>query len=311
MSKVEQIKQEQKKLQKSRTLNDPLDTYFAEKISILFAKLFYKLGFHPNVVTVFSMIVGVSGGALLAFHNLVLNIVGVILIILSGIFDCADGQVARLSGKGGFYGRCFDGFGDGLVYFAIYVGISVRLMSENIPFTDTPWSFWIWFISVPVGIYFHAAQARTADYYKQIWMYLTNNSHSEFSTSEGVKKQIDSLESKGLKHFICNSYLSYTKSQERMTPRFQELRRKIDANGGVIPEKVTEIWRKNSKFSIGLTNLLVFNFRTYLLFILLFCGVTFWIFPVNILVLEVIRIYLLVKYERLAKKCLKEGFDEI
>ena len=96
-----------------------------------------------------------------------------------------------------------------------------------------------------------------------------------------------------------------------MTPRFQELRRKIDANGGAIPEKVTEIWRKNSKFSIGLTNLLVFNFRTYLLFILLFCGVTFWIFPINRLVLEVIRIYLLVKYERLAKKCLKEGFNEI
>ena len=311
MSKTEQIKQEQKSLQKSRTLNDPLDTVFTEKVSILFAKLFNKLGFHPNVVTVFSMITGVAGGVMLAFHNLALEITGVCLIILSAIFDCADGQVARMSGKGGFYGRCFDGFGDGLVYFAIYVGISVRLMSENIPFTNTPWSFWIWFVSVPVGIYFHAVQARTADYYKQVWMYLSKNSHSEFSTSESVKKQIDALESHGLKHLICSSYLSYTKSQERMTPNFQKLRQRIDENGGVIPEKVTETWRKNSRFSIGLTNLLVFNFRTYLLFILLFCGVTFWIFPVCVIFLEGIRVFLLVKYERLAKRCLKEGFNEI
>lgn len=311
MSKTKQIKQEQKSLQKSRTLNDPLDTVFTEKVSILFARLFNKLGFHPNLVTVFSMIVGVTGGILLCFHNLVLDIVGVVLIIFSAIFDCADGQVARMSGKGGFYGRCFDGFGDGLVYFAIYVGISVRLMSENIPFTNTPWSFWIWFVSVPVGIYFHAVQAKTADYYKQVWMYLSNNSHSEFSTSDGVKKQIEELHSKGFKHIVCSSYYSYTKSQERMTPNFQKLRQKIDENGGVIPSKITEIWRNNSKFSIGLTNLLVFNFRTYLLFVLLFCGVTFWIFPVNVLILEGVRIYLLVKYERLAKKCLKEGFDEI
>ena len=311
MSKAHEIKEQQKSLQKSRTLNDPLDSIFTEKISILFAKLFNKLGFHPNLVTVFSMIVGIAGGVLLAFHNLALNINGVALIILSAVFDCADGQVARMSGKGGFYGRCFDGFGDGLVYFAIYVGISVRLMSENIPFTNTPWSFWIWFVSVPVGVYFHSAQARTADYYKQVWMYLSNNSHSEFSTSEGVRKQIESLDSRGLKHFICTSYLSYTKAQERMTPQFQKLRHRIEENGGVIPAKVTEIWRQHSRFSIGLTNFLVFNFRTYLLFVLLFCGVTFWIFPVNIIVLEAIRVYLLLKYEHLAKRCLKEGFDEI
>ena len=311
MSKTEQIKQEQKSLQKSRTLNDPLDTVFTEKVSILFAKLFNKLGFHPNLVTVFSMIVGIAGGVMLAFHNLALEITGVALIILSAIFDCADGQVARMSGKGGFYGRCFDGFGDSLVYFAIYVGISVRLMSENIPFTNTPWSFWIWLVSVPVGVYFHAVQARTADYYKQVWMYLSKNSHSEFSTSESVKKQIEELDSRGLKLFICKSYLSYTKAQERMTPNFQKLRRKIQDNGGDIPQKVTDIWRSRSKYSIYLINFLVFNFRTYLLFILLFLGLTFWIFPVCVIVLEAIRIFLLVRYEHLAKRCLREGFDEI
>ena len=311
MTKAKEIHEEQKKLQKSRTLNDPLDTIFTEKVSILFAKLFNKLGFHPNLVTVFSAIVGVAGGVLLAFHDLALTITGVFLIILSAIFDCADGQVARMSGKGGFYGRCFDGFADGLVYFAIYVGVSVRLMSEYIPFTDIQWSFWIWFVSVPVGIYFHSAQARTADYYKQVWMYLSGNSHSEFSTSESVQKQIDEAKLSGFQKFVCKSYLSYTKAQERMTPNFQKLRRRIEQNNNIVPNKVKELWRNNSKFSIGLTNLLVFNFRTYLLFIFIFCGVTFWIFPVNILFLEAIRIFLLVKYERLAKKCLKEGFDEI
>lgn len=317
MSKVQEINQEQRSLQKSRTLDDPIDTYFMEKVSILFAKLFNKLGFHPNVVTVLSMLVGVAGGTLLAFHNWVLNVVGAVLIILSGILDCADGQVARMSGKGGFYGRCFDGFCDGIVYFAIYIGVTVYLMSENIPFTNTPWSFWIWFIAVPAGAYFHAVQARTADYYKQVWMYLSGNSHSEFSTSQSVQKQIDGLRFKGFKYWICKSYLTYTKSQEKMTPSFQKLRRRIEENNNVIPEKVKNLWREKSHLSVGLLNMFCFTFRTLLLFVLFFFGVgfslgiAFWIYPITIVVFEIIRISLLVHYEHLAKQCLKEGFDEI
>lgn len=311
---------ETNKLIKSRNIEDPLDYIFTERVSLLFAKLFYKMGMSANNVTICSLITGVIGAAFLAFpshqHGVFFVwplVVGIFLVILSAVFDCADGQVARMSGHGSLYGRCFDGFADGMVYFAIYVAISIRIMLfDNIPFTTIPWSGWIWIIAVPVGVYFHAYQARTADYHKNMYMYLTGSKHCELSTVEDLKKQFDAMPDRTFfQKLVCNSYLSYTKSQEHMTPRFQELHKKIIENGGVIPEKVTEMWKKGTNSTVWLTNILVFNFRTYVLFILMAFNLTFWIFPINVIVLEALRIFLLVKYERLAKKCVKEGFDEI
>ena len=311
MSKKNKRNNEQLSLQKSRSISDPVDTYFHEKISYPIAKAYNHFGLHPNVATVCSLLTGVAGGVLIAFHNLWMNIPGVILIILSIILDCSDGQIARMSGKGSLYGRCFDGFADSIVYASIYVGISVRCMSDKIPFTDMNWSWWIFLISVPVGFYFHVYQARILDYHKNMYMYLTGNSHSELTTSEALKVQIDELPKHSFKKFVCSSYLSYTKSQERLTPNFQKLHQKIIDNGGVVPEKIKEMWAKNTKYSIVISNIMGVNFRTYLLIVLLFLNYTFWIFPVNIIFLEAIKIFVWVKYEKLAKKCLEEGFDEI
>lgn len=311
MSLHSDLKKEQAVLQKSRSINDPLDTYFTEKISLVIAKIFNHFGWSPNSATVISLLHGVAGAVLLCFNVLWMTIVGVILIFLSAVYDCADGQIARMSGKGSLYGRCFDGFADGVVYVAIYVAVSIRLMSQYIPFTDTKWSFWIFLVSVPIAAYFHSEQARTADYHKNMYMYLTGNSHSEFTNSRSLAKDIDVMPKRSFKKLVCASYLSYTKAQERMTPQFQKLYQKIQDHGGNVPEKLQEFWRNKTRRTIWLSNTLVFNIRTYTLFVLLFLSLEFWIFPFIVLILEPIRIYMLVKYERLAKRATKECFDEI
>lgn len=302
------------KLIKSRNIEDPLDYIFTERVSLLFAKMFYKMGVSANGVTIFSLVTGVIGAAFLAFpYGWIWPLcVGIFLIILSAVFDCADGQVARMSGHGSLFGRCFDGFADGMVYFAIYVAVSIHIMLwDNIPFTDIPWSGWIFFVSVPVGVYFHATQARVADYHKNIYMYLTGSKHCELSTSKDLEKIFIEMPQDFFHKLVCNSYLSYTKSQERMTPNFQKLHQKIIDNGGEVPAKVTEMWKKGTNSTVWLSNLLVFNFRTYTLFILMAFNQAFWIFPVNIIVLEALKRFMLIKYERLAKRCLEEGFNEI
>ena len=52
MSVHSNLKKEQAALQKSRSINDPLDTYFTEKISLVIAKIFNKFGWSPNSATI-------------------------------------------------------------------------------------------------------------------------------------------------------------------------------------------------------------------------------------------------------------------
>ena len=94
-----------------------------------------------------------------------------------------------------------------------------------------------------------------------------------------------------------------------MTPNFQKLHKRILENGGVIPEKVSEMWKKGVNKYVWLSNLLVFNFRTVTLLTLMCFNQAFWIFPVNVVVLEALKYFLLIKHERLAKRCLEEGFN--
>ncbi|MCQ2802974.1 MAG: CDP-alcohol phosphatidyltransferase family protein, partial [Bacilli bacterium] len=306
-NKVEQIKQEKLEMQKCRKINDPLDTYVAERISVFIAKFFIKRNASPNTVTLFSTVLGILGSVCLIFSNIWTTVVGVIVILFSYCFDCADGQVARALHKGSLYGRCFDGFSDGIVYFAIYICVGVRLMLYgNIPFTNIPWNGWIWLIVVPTGVYFHAGQSRIADYYKNVYMYLCDNSHCELSRSNKVKEEVKKDSTNWFKKLVFSSYISYTKSQEKNTPNLQKLLQKIDENNGVVPEKVSQMWMKGTNHTIILTNILVFNYRTYLLGLLLILGVAipgmigleFWLFPIVVILFEAVKIFLIVKYEK-------------
>lgn len=312
-----ELKKEQLEMQKCRKINDPLDTYVAEKVSTHIAKFFIKRNSSPNTVTVFSTVLGIVGSVCLLCTNVWATVIGVLIILFSYCFDCADGQVARALHKGSLYGRCFDGFSDGIVYFAIYVCVAVRIMLHaNIPFTNIPWNGWIWLIVVPTGVYFHGSQSRMADYYKNVYMFLCDNSHCELSRSKNVIVQAEKDADNWFKKLVFKSYISYTKSQENTTKNLQKVLQRIDENGGVVPEKVSQMWMKGTNKTIVLTNILVFNYRTYLLGLLLILGAAipgligleFWIFPIVILLFEAVKIFLIVKYEKLAKKVLKEGF---
>lgn len=286
-------------------ISDRWDIFFTERASYPIAKSFNKHNVHPNTVTILGGLLGVAGAVCFAFNKVWISIIGIILEILYVIFDSADGQVARMSKKGSLFGRCLDGFIDGVVYFAIYIALSIRLMGEVIPFTTIKWGWYIWLISVPVGVYFHASQSRMADYYRNVHMYLSKNERgNELTTSEWVREQMNKS-NKFIEKFQIKSYYSYTKSQEKTTPEFQELFRLIKENNDVIPDDVSTYFRSESNKICRLANALVFNVRSYTLFILLLCKLHVWIFPFNLFVLEPIKIFLNVRYKKICKKCIE------
>ena len=224
-----------------------------------------------------------------------------------------------MSHKGSLYGRCLDGTVDSVVYFAIYLCLGLRFALNNnignIPFIDIPWGFWVFVFIVPFGIFIHASQSRMADYYRNAHMYLSASDRgNELSNSIDMKAIVDEAPKHSFKHFVLNSYTTYTKAQEKATPKLQKLLGLIRENGGVIPSEVSSYYRSESNKIARLANALVFNVRTYTLFALLLAteiltvtGVcTFdWailIFPIVLLTLEPIKWFLIIKYEKIAVK---------
>ncbi len=78
--------------------------YF-EKFYTPFGVLLYKLHFPANFVTLLSLLVGTASALAYKSENLLL---GMSLLIISGILDLSDGVVARLSGKPTKFGAIFD-----------------------------------------------------------------------------------------------------------------------------------------------------------------------------------------------------------
>ena len=292
-----------KKFEKCLDISDRFDLFFTERASYPLAVLFNKMGCSPNFVTVLGGLFGIAGAVLFVFNNLICTIIGIVLVILYAILDCADGQVARMSHKGSLFGRCLDGAIDSFVYVAIYLALGFRIMQQNIPFTDVLWNGWIFLIIVPFGLFIHAGQCRMADYYRNAHMYLSASKRgNELSNSIDMAKVVNETKKFSFKRLVFSSYTSYTKAQERSTPKLQKLLGLIRENGGVIPEEVSTYYRSESNKIARLANALVFNVRSYLLFALLLLGWEVWLFPIVLLTLEPIKIFLVVKYEKIAQK---------
>ncbi|WP_290902623.1 CDP-alcohol phosphatidyltransferase family protein [Ferroglobus sp.] len=75
---------------------------------------------HPNKITYFSAFIGILSGYLIGIGRVV---EGVVVLFVSQIFDCVDGDLARMSGrvtkKGAYIDRVLDRFVDA----AIIIGI--------------------------------------------------------------------------------------------------------------------------------------------------------------------------------------------
>ena len=304
------VKSEVKSASKCENINDPIDTHFIEYIAMMFSRLFIKLHIIPNVVTVLSAVVGVAGGILLCLDLPVPDIIGALLIILAAVFDASDGQVARLTKHYSNFGRTLDGFADFLVYFSIYIAICVRLYEKNIPFTETAWGIWIIPVALTALLLF-GAQARAADYFKNLHIFMvTRGQGGELSRTAGIKKQIAESERFSFERLRLSIYHTYTGLQEKKTPKTQKLLEEIENNGGDMPDALCDAFINKSRKYVMSTNLLTFNLRTVVLFILLFLpgNAEFLYFPFVIFILEPVRAVIIAKYERLASDLTKQKF---
>ncbi len=81
----------------------------------------------PNQITALSIAAGLAGAVLLRSTTPLANVAGSGLMLLYGVLDCADGQLARARGASSRLGRILDGTSDYVVGIASGVALSLRL----------------------------------------------------------------------------------------------------------------------------------------------------------------------------------------
>lgn len=101
-------------------LKYPLTHYVYRRFSIPIAKLLIPTGISPNTITIIATLLGFYSAYLIAVNKI---IYGVVVLFVSQILDCVDGDLARLSNRvtrlGAYLDRVLDRFVDASLIIAL------------------------------------------------------------------------------------------------------------------------------------------------------------------------------------------------
>ena len=299
---------------KSMDTEEFLDIYFNRPIGYAWALFFNKFNVHPNVVTIFSIILGVVAGVMFYYPDMKHTLIGIFLLMWANHYDSCDGQLARMTGKKTRWGRILDGFAGDLWFIVIYAAICLRLTNESLPFnlggTDAKWGIFIWILAFISGVLCHSKQCTIADYYRNIHLFfLKGKSGSELDNFRQQRELFNSLPWKGnfwWKVFLY-FYGNYTKKQEKTTPEFQKFYAFVQEKyGDNIPQDLRDEFRAMSLPLMKYTNILTFNTRAIALYISLLCGEPWAYFIFEITVLTALYIYMVYRHESMCAFLLKK-----
>ena len=321
------MNEEFKKTLKSSETEDWLDLHFVRPFCYYWALLFARLDIHPNTVTILSMFIGAGSaiffGCASFYYNgmegLMFNIIAILMLCLADIFDCTDGQLARMTGKKSKLGRILDGLAGFTWFIPIYHAMIYRFyLHHDLEFQwlgieDTPENALIvtgiaYILGLIAGFMGTGGQQRLADYYIQVHLFfLKGEKGSELDNSKRQQEIYDQMDetTPAYEHYFQKTYIDYTKKQEASTPQFQRLLDKLRSKFGsldAIPQEVREEFRQHSLPVIKWNGLLTFNFRSFWLFLFCLLDVPVIYFIWEIVGMGLLYVYVKRRHESFCRK---------
>lgn len=290
------LKQRVLSTMKSREVESDFELYVTRTPGYLWALFFRWLHVHPIAVTLMSIVIGSASAYFFLFDDICYNLIGMLLLIWANWYDCADGQLARMTGKKTLVGRVLDGFAGNVWAFFIYIALLLRMWPE--------WGITIFILESWAGFYCHSRQCALADYYRNIHLWVAlGKEDSELDTSIEQQRRMESLrwnKKEWFEKFYLFFYVRYTRSQERQTPEFQLIKPLLDKLP--VDNPIRQQFRKESLPLMPLCNILTFDTRVGVLFLSLLVGHP-WIYIIfEITVLEILRFYTRHRHEALCHK---------
>ena len=301
---------------KSGDTEEWLDIHFTRPLGLLWARFFNHFNVHPNVVTILSIVLGAAAGVCFYWSDLTHTLVGIVLLVWANLYDSADGQLARMTGKKTRWGRILDGFAGDVWFFAIYAAICLRLQAQPIPGTQTAWGIWIWLLAAFSGFVCHGKQCQLADYYRNIHLYfLKGEQGSELDSFAKLRAELRALSWKkdGVWMVFLYFYGNYTRSQEQMTPAFQRFRLWLreQFGNGPLPEALRRDFRAGSLPLMKYANILTFNTRAIVLYLSLLVGEPWLYLVFEVVVMNILFFYMRSRHEQLCQRLQQQNYKQV
>ena len=314
---------------KSAETEDWLDFHVIRPFCYQLARLFARFDVHPNTVTIWSMFIGAASCVFFAqgsFYyggllGLLANVMAIVMLMVADVFDCTDGQLARMTNKKSRMGRILDGVAGFTWFLPIYVALAYRFYYHHdlefawFGISDTQQHVTIAIAVVVVlglvsGFLGLAGQQRLADYYIQIHLFfLKGEKGSELDNSIRQQEIYDQMtkETPLVERVFQNSYIDYTRKQEKVTPQFQKLMAAICQRYGSadqMPADVRNEFLRHSRPLMTWNGLLTFNFRSFWLFLFCLLDVPMFNFVWEIVGMGLIYLYVNHRHEAFCKSIL-------
>lgn len=286
-----------------------LDIYLFRFFGDPLAIVFQRLGTSPNSVTIMGMCFGITAGHLFYYNNLLINLIGILLWIISQILDGTDGQLARLTNQSSRYGRILDGMADNLKFVSIYSHICIRIiLAAN-------W-WWIILIAVLAGVS-HSIQSLVADCYRNVYLHFIGGSSNNSDSDQSYERKSSELDNSYdlfasyqklkwrkdfIKKFLMRFYVNYTRQQELVSTNIKQLLLlSKETFGDEIPQWFIDKYKELNQPMLKYYKILVTNPRITFLFIVLILDKLYLYFFFELTVLNAILIFVIIRQNKIIR----------
>jgi hypothetical protein len=281
---------------KAREVEGAVDVYFYRPLGFRLAEFFADLKVTPAGVSLLAGLCGVLAGHLYFYRNLSINIAGMVLHVCANALDNADGQLARLTHQGSRKGRIIDSVADHLGFASVYIHLTLRCA-----FAGASPAIWLLGLGAAIS---HALQGAAADYYRTSFLHFADGARTELDSSSALRSDYQKLNwrEQAWDKLLLALYVNFTVQQEMLAPRLKKLRHTARAVfHGRIPGWLEQRYQNAAGNMLKWWRLLMTNTRMLVLFIVLFLGQPVYYFWFELIPLNVLFIYLIVRQEKMAK----------
>ena len=196
---------------KPLAVEEPVDAWIHRPLAYVLAKGLYRTPVSPNAVTLMSIAFGLVGGFCFFASFPYRMQLGGLAILLSAIFDCADGQLARMRGTSSAFGRMLDGVADLVVSLAAVGGAIWVIWTK---FHEPTWLGLLALglcVATAVTGSFHTGMY---DHYKNVYLRFTSPGAKDGEDYEtALERHRERQKLAPLERFVWWIYLFYVKSQ--------------------------------------------------------------------------------------------------
>src|SRR2546430_17505818 len=198
---------------KGVAIEEWIDLRFFRPLGIRIARALEPTGVSADQVTLWCILIGLVAGHLFAYRDPWVNVIGLLLFILSDVFDSADGQLARLRGTSTRFGRALDGINDNLRFVNLYFHLMDRLIASG---------FW-WpgacLLVAAAGLP-HTFQSAAIDFVRNAFLYIGVGGRGELDLPEDLDH---TTRGSLLERFGARVYRGYVVRQVQLVPRSVKL----------------------------------------------------------------------------------------